>query len=176
MPKLFTPITYNEGDLVAYKFVGTTQKTGCFCKIAPCGTVEFRETRCQAAFAGGAVATLAGAHNTGGTLITRDQVVTRTWFPVFKDNPDIEATYATDATITAGDRVIGFYGREFEIHYSYTGLTNASFLKLTAGTGLVVGTSSKLVQYISAARGGPATIAIAISTMNNILRAQLINR
>ena len=170
MSKLFTPVSYNEGDLVSYEYSSATSiKTGSWVKIK---SFSNEKTYVQPALvAGGGTLSFAGS---AGSLQYRQNPHLLGWFPVYKDSQDPEATSLTDATISNGDKIIGFFGKEFELDFSYTSISAIG--SASQGKGLVVATNSKFTIYGDGLDdGNTATVAIVVATINNILRCQMVH-
>ncbi len=105
----FRPITYNEGDFRAYKYVRSTAiKEGQICSVASTD----QHTMYVAPFSGTGPATFPVSGS--ATLVTYDK---NRYFPVYREDPDIENVLST---IAQNDFVIGFRGFEWEVDVSET--------------------------------------------------------
>ena len=112
----FRPIVYADADLRAFKYTGSATKEGQFVKLDTTNTAL--NVVAVTAFTGtvNVLATLP-ITVTGATINLYD---TKAYFPVYRENPDIESV---SATISQNDFVVGFAmktGNEFEIHKSVT--------------------------------------------------------
>lgn len=139
----FKPISYGEDDFVGYKFssgAGSAVIEGHFCYVASSDLNTQNATPYSGVFA-------------NATVMFATLQIGSKYFPIYKEDPDIENV---GATISAGDFVVGFFGKEFEIHESATESGYAS--QWTAiGQKACVGSTGKLARY-----GGTNSTAIVI--------------
>lgn len=134
----FKPITYNEGDRRAFKYVGASDiHEGYVCAVGTGGSFEYQHVR---------VANTEASFAAAGTTTLEAGLLKGKFFPVWKEDPDIENV---SATISQNDFVIGFpmiAGNEFEIHK--TCLEGAYASIFTAyGQTVALGTNGKFTLY-----------------------------
>lgn len=108
----FRPISYNEGDFLSFKYIGTNSiAEGQLCYIV----------KGSNSIAGPSCTLWKGTYNpTGGASLNdiTDIVATqRRFFPIYKESPDVEDV---NATIAKNTYVVGFFGKEWEVHKSVT--------------------------------------------------------
>ncbi len=140
---MFRPITYNEGDFRAFKYVGTSAtREGRLCYIAASSTLN---TITCTPFTGTLKTLKAIA---GGTIYGAAHPNVKRFFPIFRENPDPETVAAT---INHDDFVIGFNlasGNEFEVYESALESTTIT-TGYTIGNAICIGSTGKLTS-----RGG----------------------
>lgn len=127
----FRPITYNEGDFRAYKFVGASDVVeGQICIVASTD----QNTMFITPWAGTSPGTLPVFGTTLITAANRDK-----YFPIYREDPDIENV---GATIVKNDFVIGFRGYEWEVDVASTEVSAAaSFTSI--GQKIALGSNGK---------------------------------
>lgn len=110
----FRPIAYSTDDLRAYKYSsGTSVLEGRFCKLA----ASTSQNQMCCTLASGTAVTIAIAATYHATRVVCNHAKGM-YFPIFKNDPDIESVAAT---IVRDDHVLGLHlrqGTEFEIHKS----------------------------------------------------------
>lgn len=104
----FTPVSYNEGDFRAFKYVGSSDV--CEGEICSVCSIDLNTFYCK-----GHSGTLqiVGTNVAVATVIAYTQTNNK-YFPVFREDPDIESI---SATISTNDFVIGYFGREWQVYY-----------------------------------------------------------
>lgn len=161
----FRPITYADTDLRAHTFSGASAiQEGQFCSVL--ASVSLNQSF-VGAFSGTSPATLP---LTGATPATAAFDVKK-YFPVYREEPDIENV---SATINNGIDVVAFGmmpGNEFEIQKTQTESGFAtSFSKLTK---VALGSNGKL----AAAAGKNDTrliVGLCIGTFNGWVRVRVV--
>lgn len=134
----FRPITYNEDDMRAFKYKsGTSVREGAFARIAASST----RSTVACTLAKETIATL--PLNAGGGSLCIS--VPGKYFPIYREDPDIENV---GATIARNDYVIGMSlrpGTEFEIHRTALWKVHTTLGSFSAiGKFVALGTSGKL--------------------------------
>jgi hypothetical protein len=150
----FRPIVYDTADLRAFKYTGTSAvREGKFCCLAASTT---RHQSCCTPMT--AAATLP---TTSGTV---DIYNTGKFFPIYREDPDVENV---GATISQNDEVLGMQlksGSEFEVHKS--AIAGASVVGYTA-VGMRVGlTATGLIAPIGTLSVTGAIIGEVVGTFN----------
>lgn len=164
----FKPITYADTDLRAFTLSHSAAiLEGTFCSVL--ASTNLNQFFCGP-FSGTSPATLSLG---SAVALASIQVVfdTKKYFPVFREEPDIENV---SATIQSGIDVVGFSmkpGNEFEVHVTVTESGFAtSFGKLDK---VALGSTGKL-----AARGGKFDTALIVGlctgTTNGWVRVRVI--
>jgi len=155
----FQPIVYNDSDLRAFKYVGTSScLEGQFVK-ATSGTSQHIMTATLYNGTKGSIATVPLAVGSGTVAIFKDQI-----FPIFRENPDPETVAAT---IAKNDYVVGFRmtpGNEFQVHKSVTESGYASTFTAVGGN-VCLGSTGKLT-YTGAKNSTGYVVGICLGTFN----------
>jgi len=105
----FRPTVYEEGDFRSYKYIGSADITeGTYCKVSSTISHSYQGV---VKFTGNPVS-VTGTNVTTGSVLKWAYDQTR-YFPVKKSEPDPEDV---TPTISQNDYVIGFFGKEYEVH------------------------------------------------------------
>lgn len=148
----FRPISYADSDLRAVKFsasAGASVREGHFCYIANSDVHTMIATPITSAYS---FATLPAFPTTVGSAVATQysQAYAKgMFFPVFREDLDIESI---GATIAAGNYCIAFNlraGQEFEVHSSAIGTGLANFTAVNQQVG--IDTDGKLTVIASSA-------------------------
>lgn len=161
----FRPIAYALDDLLAYRFSGSSNTEGIFCKVVASTSLN---TAVVSPHSGtiNAVATL--PLRSSSTVFALD---VKKYFPVYREDPDIENV---GPTISNNDFVIGFQmksGNEFEVHESMTqSAAAASFSDMGK---VCLGSNGKMIQA-GGTGSTTAVIGLCIGTFNGWVRVKAI--
>lgn len=149
----FRPITYNEGDFRAYKYIRSTALAeGQLCFVA---SVD-QHTMYVAPYDGVSPATFSSSG--GASLYQTDK-----YFPIYREDPDIENV---SATISQNDFVIGFTGYEWEVDVASCEDTIVAADFTTIGQSIALGSNGKFTPAGDTNATG-LIVAICLGTFNS---------
>lgn len=158
----FRPIVYAITDLRAFKYSGTSAiEEGTFCSALASTDLN---TFIVGAFSGTVPATLSG--HAGATLFD-----VKAYFPVYREEPDIENV---SATINNGIDVIGFgmkSGNEFEVDQS---VTESGFATTFAQLDKVALGSNGFITPAAKKNATTLIVGICTGTFNGKIRVRVI--
>lgn len=110
--RYFKPINYGEENFLSYKFKDSTAITeGYWVSLATAGEF-FQGQQLVEKFSTTAAYTYTGTNVGAGSIMEYTKSIGK-YFPIYKEDPDPENA---GATISQNDHVIGFFGKECEIH------------------------------------------------------------
>ena len=132
--RTFVPISFDDANLRAYKYTGSAAvREGYFCVFDSSNSTT-DTFACKEFSTAGATLPTSGS----GTV---DVWAKGKFFPIYKEDPDIEQVAAT---ISNGDYVVGFAlqpGNEFKVHASAAHVDQTNF---KGGNRVAIATSGKL--------------------------------
>ena len=172
----FKPIIYSDDDMRAFKYKsGESVREGAFAKIAASST----RSTVACTLANETLATIPLAAGAGSLCV----MVPGMYFPIYREDPDIENV---GATIARNDFVIGMHlrpGSEFEIHRTALWQPSHTTLGSFAAIGgfVALGTAGKLGPWqahnMGANVGANAVVVVGVVTgtyANKWLRVRCI--
>ena len=156
--KTFKPIVYNEGDFRSFKYIGGTSiREGHFCVFASADQYDMYANPYVAGTTPGSVSAIG----------TTQLINTKKYFPVYREDADVEGV---GATISTNQYCIAFAmkaGNMYEVHKSLAeegALTNANY---TQGAVLTVGANGKFTYKGCATYGTGYVIGQLVATLSN---------